>query len=361
MSVWMSLNDVLIGKTKGEKLQQGWSPQCDPHPAEAGEWAVLRTTAIQAGKFLEWENKHLPEKFKPRPQLEVHVGDLLLTCAGPRVRCGVPTYVRATRPKLMLSGKMYRFKPNPAIVDPRFLEHYLLSPDAQRAIDSMKTGISESGLNLTKDRFLGLQVPIVPMEVQHRTVEVLEEHLSRLDAGIEYLKAGRHRLESLNSALFDQAEEVQAASEVVLDSLLAEKLINGRSVPTADAGFPVLRLTAMREGRIDLDERKIGNWSQEEAAGSRVAKNDLFVARGNGSIRLVGRAALVVDEPDPVAFPDTMIRIRANREKVLPEYLVLAWNSRRVRRQIEMMARTTAGIYKVNRRIYGESSFQSRP
>ncbi|MET3176011.1 UNVERIFIED_ORG: type I restriction enzyme S subunit [Arthrobacter sp. UYCu721] len=350
MIAWMPLGEVLVGRTSREKLEQGWSPQCEAQPAEDGHWGVLKTTAIQPGKFLEWENKNLPDKLKPRPQREVQPGDLLLTCAGPRARCGVPTYVPATRDKLILSGKMYRFRPDTEIMDPRFLQYYLLSPDAQRAIDGMKTGINESGLNLTKDRFLGLIVPVFPLDAQLRTVEVLEDHLSRIDAGVEYLKACQRRLETLNSALFDNAEELQGAPEMMLESLLTEKLTNGRSLPTADIGFPVLRLTAMQDGRIDLSERKTGNWSAEDASGVLIAKNDVFITRGNGSIRLVGRAALVAEEPDPVAFPDTMIRIRADREKVLPEYLVQAWNSRYVRRQIEATARTTAGIYKVSQK-----------
>jgi len=133
--------------------------------------------------------------------------------------------------------------------------------------------------------------------------------------------------------------------------VLREPLANGRSVPTDPNGFPVLRLTALRKGRLDLGERKGGRWSAEEAKPFLVRQGDFYISRGNGSLSLVGRGALLSEEPDPIAFPDTMIRIRVDDKTVLPQYLQMIWDSRLVREQIEGAARTTAGIYKINQKI----------
>lgn len=347
MITWTTLDQILLPLTKRSPLQQGWSPQCEPRPAEDGDWGVLKTTAIQAGSFVESANKRLPEALAPRAELEVVPGDLLMTCAGPRARCGVPALVRKSRPRLMLSGKMYRFRAIPD-VDPRFLEYFLLSPNAQAAIDRMKTGISESGLNLTKSRFLGLSVPVAPIAQQQRIVEILDDHLSLLDAGVEDLAAVEGRLGLVTDAAARVAPELMSAPTRTLGEVLAAPLSNGKSVPTADRGFPVLRLTAMQDGVMDLSERKTGAWTAEDAHSFRVAEGDVFVTRGNGSLRLVGRAARVVEVPDPIAYPDTMIRMRPDLSLVRPDYLTAIWNSRIVRRQIEGCARTTAGIYKIN-------------
>jgi len=51
-----------------------------------------------------------------------------------------------------------------------------------------------------------------------------------------------------------------------------------------------------------------------------------------------------------VAFPDTIIRMRFDRNLAIPEYAALMWESRLVRTQIEKAARTTAGIYKINQK-----------
>jgi len=135
-----------------------------------------------------------------------------------------------------------------------------------------------------------------------------------------------------------------------VEQLLREPLTNGRSVPTADEGFDVLRLTSLVEGRIDVEERKTGNWTAVEAAPFLVERADIFVARGNGSIRLVGVAGLVLETPPPVAFPDTMIRLRLVDGSVLPRLFVALWNSRVLRGFLEAKAKTTAGIYKVNQK-----------
>ncbi|MFJ3807901.1 restriction endonuclease subunit S [Streptomyces sp. NPDC090073] len=142
-------------------------------------------------------------------------------------------------------------------------------------------------------------------------------------------------------------------TEVRLKDLLTEDLVNGRSVPTRHDGFPVLRLTALRSGIVDPSESKGGAWTEEEAAPFLVQPGDLLVSRGNGSRALVGRGALVSDMTPPVAFPDTMIRIRIDNQLMDLKFLRLVWESRVVRRQIEAAARTTAGIYKINQRILG--------
>ena len=132
-----------------------------------------------------------------------------------------------------------------------------------------------------------------------------------------------------------------------VDQLLTEALANGRSVKSAEKGFPVLRLTAFRNGEIEQHECKIGAWTEDDARQFLIREGDILVARGNGSLKLVGIGGLVRSLEAPVAYPDTMIRMRVSRY-VDREFLCFVWNSRIVRRQIEARARTTAGIFKVN-------------
>jgi len=201
-----TIGDILYPLEDGRTLHQGWSPQCLATPAPTDDdWGVLKTTAIQAGAFLPEHNKQLPPALDPRPQIEVKAGDLLLTCAGPRVRCGVACLVRNTRPRLMMSGKMYRFRVSPNHMDPRFVEAYLLSPRATAAIDKIKTGSSDSGLNLTHDRFRPLQVPLAPLNEQQRIMDVVDELLSDLDAGVAALEQVRAKLKRYRGAVLKAA------------------------------------------------------------------------------------------------------------------------------------------------------------
>ncbi len=51
---WASveIEEVLLPYPNGKKIRQGWSPQCENHPADShDDWAVPNTSAIQDGTF----------------------------------------------------------------------------------------------------------------------------------------------------------------------------------------------------------------------------------------------------------------------------------------------------------------------
>ncbi len=229
----LPLAQVLQPQSNKRLLQQGWSPQCLTHQArDDATWAVVKTTAIQFGWFDPTQNKELPKEMGARPRIEILEGDLLMTCAGPRSRCGVPTLVRHTRPRLMMSGKMYRFRPLPA-VDARFLEKWLLSSEAQSRIDKMKTGISDSGLNLTQDRFLELPIPVPALHEQRRIVEILEDHLSRLDAGADGLDTAMTRAQRLAaSALASMLYDAKGHADTVTTTIGALAEVGTGATPS---------------------------------------------------------------------------------------------------------------------------------
>lgn len=131
-----------------------------------------------------------------------------------------------------------------------------------------------------------------------------------------------------------------------VEELIVDPLANGRSVPTREDGFPVLRLTALRDGKIDLSERKGGDWTEEQAAQFLVRDGDFLVSRGNGSLERVALGGHVRDA-DPVAFPDTLVRIRPS-QSLTDNYFATVWASPGVRGQVEKKAKTTAGIHKVS-------------
>ena len=200
------LGDILAPLSDGRTIHQGWSPQAERVPSEADDvWGVLKTTAVQPGQFDPAHNKRLPDSLEPRPKLEVEVGDLLMTSAGPRARCGVTCLVRQSRPRLMISGKMYRFRVNESVADPKYVEAFLQSPEAERDIDAIKTGISDSGLNLTQARFRKLTIPIAPLDEQRLIVEAIESHLSHLDAGVESLQRAKRNVERMRASILQAA------------------------------------------------------------------------------------------------------------------------------------------------------------
>jgi len=105
----------------------------------------------------------------------------------------------------MISGKMYRFRVPETGIDPRFVEAYLQTDQARNAINEMKTGISDSGLNLTHDRFRPLRVPVAPFAEQRRIMDVYEEVVTDLEAGVHALDRAPAKLEEYRAAVLKAA------------------------------------------------------------------------------------------------------------------------------------------------------------
>ena len=147
-------------------LDQGWSPQCDRSVASADEWGVIKTTAVQPLRFLPAANKRLPARLAPRPALSLRAGDLLVTRAGPRSRVGISCVVTEDQSRLMNCDKVYRVQLHAQLARPEYIAIVLNSPSYLRRLDDLKSGISDSGVNLTQDRFLDLVVPLPPIGLQ---------------------------------------------------------------------------------------------------------------------------------------------------------------------------------------------------
>ncbi len=252
------IEEIFAEQLSGVKLSQGWSPQCLKEPSMSeNEWGVLKTTSIQPGYFLEQQNKQLPNTLKPRPHLEVKKGDILITCAGPRNRCGVACLVRKIRRKLMISGKMYRFRVLEKRAIPEFIQAFLQTQEAWKAIDKMKTGGSDSGLNLTHSRFKKLGIPLPSIQEQKATVFKIEELFSELDKGIEQLKTAQQQLKVYRQSVLKWAFE--GIGKKVRLNEIAEKIQIGpfgsqlHREDYISNGIPLINPMHIQDGKIEAD------------------------------------------------------------------------------------------------------------
>lgn len=306
----------------------------------------LRNVNVQWGRIDTDDLLYVDIHPDDRERFEVRQGDLLVCEGGEVGRCAV--WQHPDKQYIAFQKALHRIRPCGGM-SPFYLRYYLEHLSLQGHLASRATGSTIK--HLPQERLRELPILLPPLEEQQRIVCALEDHLSRLDAGVDLLGRVAVRTKSFSISYLESLLEDLSVRDTTLAGILAEPLVNGRSVPTQPGGFPVLRLTALKNGWIDLAERKEGAWTASEADPYIVQQGDFLVSRGNGSLSLVGRGALVTEVPDKVAFPDTLIRVRANRDIISPEYLRVVWNSRRVRDQIEKAARTTAGIHKVNQRI----------
>lgn len=114
-------------------------------------------------------------------------------------------------------------------------------------------------------------------------------------------------------------------------------------------GKPVLRIPNIGEdGKINANDLKYGELPDRECRQLALEEGDLLLIRSNGSVSLVGRTALVSGEFQGFAYAGYLIRLRPNKDKVLPAYLNRIMASPYMRLQIEVPARSTSGVNNIN-------------
>jgi type I restriction enzyme, S subunit len=215
-----------------EDLGQGWSPRCLSHPSASEDvWGVIKTTAIQHMSFDGTQNKELPEHLEARPHLEIGKGDVLVTRAGPRTRVGVACMVRSCRPRLILCDKAYRLRPKADRVLPEYLELILNAPSTLSDVERLKTGINDSGVNLTQGRFLSLELLIPGIPDQARTVSELSARLTRLEHAKRQVEDALSREGALRQSILQVAfsgrlvpqDQSDEPASVLLDRIRTER------------------------------------------------------------------------------------------------------------------------------------------
>ena len=117
--------------------------------------------------------------YAPEDRYEVKEGDFLMSRANTIELVGACAVVEHTRPRLLLSDKIFRFRFRPDVdVNLRWLNNVLKSPALRQQVVRGATGTSPTMKNISKEKVFALLVP--PHSSLEQTALVSE--LSRIEA-----------------------------------------------------------------------------------------------------------------------------------------------------------------------------------
>lgn len=230
----------------------------------------------------------------------------------------------------------------PHAVDNRYLFYYLLS---QR---NLLVGAGKGGTQQNISQTVLRSWPIVfpeSINEQRIIVDILDDHLSRLDAGMEQLSSARIRADAWFRGLADVLVWGQASPTQPIGELLREPMRNGRSdrrIQESQSGTRTLTITAVTRNEFIDKHTKLTTSSPEVAESLWLRRGDIFVQRAN-TPELVGTAARYSGPDRWAIFPDLLIRLRADERVIDSRYLVAAIRTERTHREFRTRAKGLAG------------------
>ncbi len=221
-----------------------------------------------------------------------------------------------------------------ADIDRRFLNYYL------NAADYRGFANGTTRLKLTQAAMRRIAVPVPPPDEQHRIVDLLDDHLSRLDAASDYLAASRRRLVRLERSALDaqfSGEDISLAD--LIEDISAGKSFGAAGAPARADEWGIIKVSAMTWGEFDPAENKAVTDEGRVDPRFEIRPGDLLVSRANTS-ELVGASVLVRDVRAKLLLSDKSLRLAPHSE-VNAEWLWRALQAPSARRQISALATGT--------------------
>lgn len=203
-------------------------------------------------------------------------------------------------------------------------------------------------------------IKVAPINEQKRIADRLDTLLAQVDACRARLDRVGLILKQFRQAVLaaatsgelteDLRQDEEPWRKCKLGSLLAD-IRYGTSKKSSyelKNGSPVLRIPNIQDSRIDPSDMKYGYFNKKEIKNLVLKTGDLLIIRSNGSLALVGKVAIVEPEFEGYLFAGYLIRLRVDTSIIIPNYLSLYLSSPKIRKHIELTARSTNGINNIN-------------
>lgn len=151
----------------------------------------------------------------------------------------------------------------------------------------------------------------------------------------------------LRGALGNGATSSEVSTEPLGNALLEVRHGCSKGPSKKATSLRVLKISAVTKGRLELEENKF--IADEPVLREQFAlkAGDILMCRTNGTLAYVGMSALVEADIDDMIFPDKVIRVRPNLDRIESGFLWRLLQVPAVRSQIEAAARTAVGNFAI--------------
>lgn len=323
--------EVVGGVTKDAKKQS--DPELPLVP-------YLRVANVQRGHIdvSSVAEIRVPESTAKRLQLQP--GDVLLNEGGDRDKLGRGWVWEGQVPNCIHQNHVFRARIRNNVLHPKLLAWFAneCAKGWFEKYGKQTTNLASISLSMIKQ----LPVPIPPAAEQNRLLNLLEDHLSRLDSVLGTCAATTQRLTRMRQAELNAKFGLNGGDSVALGDLLvgiqAGRSLGGSAPPAKDNEWGIVKVSAMTWGEFRPQENKA---IPEPLANPdfEIMPGDLLVSRANTS-EYVGAPVLVGEVRRRLLLSDKSLRLLPTND-VHPEWLWRALQALSARHQISAAATGT--------------------
>lgn len=277
----------------------------------------LRNVNVQWGRIDTHDLLEMELGDDERERFGVRRGDLLV-CEGGEV--GRAAIWDCDTEFVAYQKALHRVRPHEG-VDARYLRYALENAARSGVLAPFTTGSTIA--HLPQQNLRRVPLAVAPLVEQRRIVEVLDEHLSCLDAARGSLDMQLRRLEILRLSRTQRIREriirdgaahrtIRDIAETALGKMLDAKRTTG--TPT-----PYLRNTNVRWGHIDNTDVREVALTEDERRRFALRPGDLLVCEGGEP----GRCAVWSGSEPLMTYQKALHRIRVTVDIIVPEFLAV--------------------------------------
>lgn len=278
-------------------------------------------------------------------------GDILFARSGATVG---KTYLHPPKsPPSVYAGYLIRFVLDTERVVPRFAFHYTRSGDYLSWVSSTQRAVAQPNINAKQ--YSRLEIPLPSLSEQVRIVEILDDHLSRLDAGCSELERAAAKLANLRERAIVQALvagwETKRADPSLTDVGAADGALSSLPIGwswsrlgdiadvvggvTKDAKkqsdptyveVPYLRVANVQRGRLNLNAIATIRVPQAKADALRLRRGDVLLNEGGDRDKLARGWVWEEQIPDCI-HQNHVFRARITDPRVDPYFLSWTTNT----------------------------------
>jgi type I restriction enzyme S subunit len=334
---WVALGDVVQPKARTVK------PEATPEAT----FTYVDVTAVDSTLKAITGARELKGADAPgRARRVMRAGDVLVATVRPSLNS--VAMVPESLDGQVASTALCVLRATPRVL-PEYIYFFVRSP----WFVSRMAYMSDGGVYpaVTDTKVLKQQLPLPPLEVQRKIVEIL----SCAERAVNLQRRLQENSMQMGPALYNEVFGDSLANPkgwpiATLGSLLAEGPQNGLYKPKIayGEGTPIVRINSFYEGRLrPLPELRRLRISAKDARRYGLAKDDILINRVN-SPGLVGKSAIIPALAETTVFESNIMRFKVDTTQALPQYIIAALQCARTQHHFTTSERRAIGQASLN-------------